>query len=62
MALTATATKTLRWDVCKLLGVKNPHVVTISPDKSNIILSVSTFESLEVTFMPVMEKVRTERV
>ena len=62
MALTATTTKTLCLDVCKLLGVRDHHVVTVSPDKSNIILSVSKFESLEVTFMPIIEKLRTERV
>ena len=62
MALTATATKTLRLDVCKLLGVRDPDVVTVSPDKSNLILSVSKFESLEVTFMAMMEKLRTERI
>ena len=62
MALTATATRTLRFDVCKILGVGDPHVVTVSPHKSNILLSVSTFESLEVTFMPIMEKLRTEQI
>ena len=61
MALTATATKTLRCEVCKLLGVRDPHVVTVSPDKSNIILAVSTFESLEITFKPMIAKLRSER-
>ena len=62
MALTATATKTLRSDVCKLLGVPDPHVVTVSPDKSNVILGVEAFDSLETTFRPVIEKLRNERV
>ena len=62
MALTATATKSLRSDVCKLLGVRDPHVVTVSPDKTNVILAVSPFESLETTFKPVISKLHHERV
>ena len=38
MALTATATRTLRSDVCHVLRMKDPHIVTVSPDKSNVIL------------------------
>ena len=33
MALTATATRTLRSDVCYILGMQNV-VVTVSPDKT----------------------------
>ena len=36
MALTATATKTLRRDVCDVLGMENPVLVSASPDKDNI--------------------------
>ena len=47
IALTATA----RSDVCKLLGVKDPYVVTVSLDKSNVILGVAVCRrSLETTF------------
>ena len=62
MARTATATRTLRAGVCKLLGMRNPHVVTVSPDKSNVVLSVLPFESLETTFRPMMNKIKLERV
>lgn len=65
MALVATATRLLRFDVCEILGMPHPHVhciVTMSPDKSNIILGVSEFDSLETTFVPVIEKVPNERV
>ena len=36
MALTATATKTLRRDVRDILGMENPVLVSASPDKDNI--------------------------
>ena len=36
MALTATATRTLRRDVCDVLGMENPVLVSASPDKDNI--------------------------
>ena len=47
MALTATATRSLRGAVCKTLGMDNPVVVTVSPDKTNMVFSVAHFESLE---------------
>lgn len=36
MALTATATKTTRREVCKVLGMIKPSVVAVSPNKPNI--------------------------
>ena len=62
MALTATATITLRSEICHVLGMKDPHVVTVSPDKSNVILRVSQFESIEHTFEPIIQKLKTERL
>ena len=62
MALTATATRSLRGAVCKTLGMDNPVVVvTVSPDKTNMVFSVAHFESLETTFRPTMEKLKHER-
>ena len=54
LALTATATKSLRSAVCRTLGMKNPYHVTVSPDKSNIFFFVSEFDSLEKTFKPLI--------
>ena len=48
--------------MCNILGMRDPHVVTVSPDKSNVILGVSAYESLEITFKPVIEKLRSEMV
>ena len=60
MALTVTATQSLRGAVCKTLEMDNPVVVTISPDKTNMVFLVAHFESLE-TFRPTMEKLKHER-
>lgn len=62
MALTATATKSLRKDVCKSLGMKDPFLVTVSPDKTNLIFRVSPYESLETTFRPVIDELKRQRV
>ena len=61
MALTATATKSLRREVCRILGMNDPFLVTVSPDKSNIVFHVSQFVSLEGTFKPIMEELQKER-
>ena len=62
MALTATATRTLRCDVCHVLEMKDPHIVTVSPDKSNVILQISPFESCENAFKPLIDKLKIERL
>lgn len=61
MALTATATRTLRNSVCSILGMVNPTVVEISPDKPNIFLARSTFSSIMETFGPVAKRLRSQR-
>ena len=62
MALTATATITLRSEICGVLGMKDQYVVTVSPEKNNVILQVSKFESLESTFNPIIQKLKMERL
>ena len=56
MALTATATKTLRKDVIDLLGMDNPFVVSVSPDKSNIKYFVTGFTTIDKTFGPIADQ------
>ena len=62
MALTATATRTLRSDVCYILGMQDVQVVTVSPDKTNVILRVLPFESFEKAFNPVIDMLKKERL
>ena len=42
--------------------MRNPLIVTVSPDKSNIIFSVSPFESLQTSFQLIMEELKTYRL
>ena len=50
MALTATATKTLQDTVIKTLGMVKPIIISESPDKPNLVLSVCQYESMEESF------------
>ena len=61
MALTATATKSLRRAVSRTLGMKNPHVIAYSPCKTNLMYAVSAFVTLEESFNPVITRLRAER-
>ena len=53
MALTAT--KTLREDISDL-GMENPVVVYLSPDKKNIKYMVATHVTVEKTFGPIADQ------
>ena len=53
MALTATATKTLRKDVCDILDMKDPVLVSVSPDKDNIKYLVAGHVTMDKTFGPI---------
>ena len=62
MALTATATKSTRRDVTKILGMVHPVVVAVSPNKPNIKYVVKGNPgTLEETFAPLVEEVRRRR-
>ena len=50
MALTATASRTLRTKVMKTLGMRNASIVSVSPDKRNIMYIVKRFSTLEECF------------
>ena len=56
MALTATASKTLRTKVMKTLGMRNATVVSMSPDKRNIRYIVKRVSTLEECFGPLADK------
>ena len=60
MALTATATKSLRQAVSRTLWMKNPHVIAYSPCKTNLMYAVSAFVTLEESFNPVITRLRAE--
>ena len=54
LALTATATKSTREVVIKLLNMKNPSIISTSPSKDNVIYTVSKKNCME----DVVEKVK----
>jgi len=62
MALTATATRTLRYAVCATIGMRNPFVVAIPPCKRNLMYTVSTpVSSVQETLKPVIDRLRKDR-
>lgn len=61
MALMATATSSLQCELVKSLGKIDPIVVTTSPDKPNIIFTVSYCTTLEEAFIPLMEQLEAKR-
>ena len=61
MALTATATKSVRQAVCRILGMKNPHIVALSPCKKNIMYAARNFSTVEESFHPFVTRLRAER-
>ena len=62
MALTATATKKLRADINKVLGMKSPVVVTVNPEKANIKYEVVPFISVNKTFGVLADQLRINLV
>lgn len=61
MALTATASKQLRIDVSRIIGMSDELVVAKPPSKPNIMYTVGTFSTIEETFLPIVKKVERER-
>ena len=62
MALTATATKALQHDIQRILGVKSPAVVALSPSKANIMLVVKGYDTVTKAFQFMLEQLQEERV
>ena len=54
MALTATASATLRRSITWTLGMQNIELIEVSPDKANIKYTVSPFSSTEEAFTPLI--------
>ena len=61
LALIATATVTSCLSIERILGMQKPVVVEVSPEKTNIALSVKKFESLDSSFKPLVDKLLLER-
>ena len=61
MAVTATATKSVRTAVSRTLGMRNPHIVACSPCKKNLMYSASPFISVEKSFKRIATRLQAER-
>ena len=61
LALTATATTGLRTDVAKMVGMKNERVIAVSPCKPNIMCATGMFQSLQITFTPMLKRLEEQR-
>ncbi len=61
MALTATASNTTRQECCKILGIANPVVVEVSPDKPNIRYTCKEFTTFHETFGILADKLNVKR-
>ena len=62
MGLTATATIKSKNEICRALEMKNPVIVSQSPNKSNITYSVfRKLNDMEATFGPLLEELQKEQ-
>lgn len=61
MALTATATRTSRQTISRILGMTNVKVVSQSPNKPNITYQVQKKTNIEDTFTPLICELRGKR-
>ena len=63
MALTATATVKSRMSICRILGMVEPSVVAVTPNRSNIYYSVEKKSgSIEETFSELVHEIRLKRL
>lgn len=62
MALTATATKTIRYSVSKTISLIAPFVISRSPSKHNLFYSVGCFKEIEETFAPIAMRLKNKRL
>ncbi len=62
MALTATATQSDRLSISHVLGLKNPFVLAKCPTKTKLMYSVTSFESVGVTFKKFVAMLKQEKI
>ena len=62
MALTATATRSLRLELAKIIGMIKPTTVVLPPCKMNLSYEVSQYFSIEENFTPMLKKLSVMRM
>ena len=58
LALTATATRPIHEEVIKVLGMKSPSIVAVSPCKPNIMYMVKSYDSIEEAFGTILKGIK----
>ena len=62
MALTATATRTLQYEIVRILGMERPTVISMSPCKKHMMYAVAApYQCISVTFQPILVQLIKER-
>lgn len=61
MALTATATHSLRLELLKLIGMRDPVTVLLPPCKCNLSYEVLPYHSIEENFTPMVKELQEMR-
>ena len=61
LALTATATRPIREEVIKVLGMESPSIVAVSPCKPNIMYMVKSYDSIEEAFGTILKGIKKQR-
>lgn len=61
MALTATATRSLRTSVGNTLGMVRPVLVALSPCKKNLLYDINPFSTVSETFKPLLDRLWKDR-
>ena len=64
MALTATATRSTRSSICQILGMSEPSIVAVTPNRSNICYSVAKKNEgdIEQIFILLADELREKRL
>ena len=62
MVLTSTATSCLREHVMKILSMKDVALVEVSASKDNLFFSVVEFKSIDESFLPIMDELKSKRL
>lgn len=62
LAVTATATKLVSEDICKVLGFKNYTLIRTSFDRPNLYLEVKTKGKMEIDIIPIIQKFHDQSI
>ena len=62
IALTATTTKAVRVEVERVMGMRTPDIIAVSPSKGNISYAVCRCEMITEAFIPLFQSLQKEHL